>query len=206
MTNELQKNQTTRRRVGAESGETPLLRGPLRELAQRANVAHAQVLLGARTALQGAAEAGKALAEAKRICPLRKWLRWLDANFEGSRRTAARYMAFERKLNHAGGVDGTELTHLGPREEESIYARLLVPSSGPKKRKAKVRPELAAMEAVAKEDPLIQHRELFRELLHSLCDESNGQDLWFMQKLYRELRPMYTMLVQYINQRRWRWQ
>jgi hypothetical protein len=99
------------------------------------------------------------------------------------------------------------LLHQDPHEEESIYARLLVLPSGPKKRKVKARPvwpELPAMEADAKEDPLAQHEELFRQLLRSLCDESNGHDLWILQKLYRELRPIYTGLVQFINERRWR--
>jgi hypothetical protein len=38
---------------------------------------------------------------------------------------AARYMAIDREVNRGGGADGAMLTHLGPREEESMYSSLL---------------------------------------------------------------------------------
>lgn len=64
----------------------------LSSLAQRANEAHREANLAAQSALEYAREAGEHLAQAKAQLEHGQWLPWLEANFEGSRSTAANYM------------------------------------------------------------------------------------------------------------------
>ncbi|HVA51079.1 MAG TPA: hypothetical protein VNH11_32360 [Pirellulales bacterium] len=56
----------------------------LAQLAEVANRAHDGVLKAAREAVMRALEAGRALVEAKEICPKGTWTAWLAGNFGGS--------------------------------------------------------------------------------------------------------------------------
>jgi len=73
----------------------------LAELAELANVQHREIVGTLRESLSQAIRAGEMLAEAKALCPHRTWLRWLEANFEGSVRTAQEYM---RLYNNADEI------------------------------------------------------------------------------------------------------
>lgn len=61
-------------------------------LAYKANDAHHKAEATAYSALEYAKEAGEYLAAAKALCKHGEWLPWLEANFEGSKRTAQAYM------------------------------------------------------------------------------------------------------------------
>jgi hypothetical protein len=64
----------------------------LEELKRRANVAHHRARGAMATVVEQALEAGNALLEARDICPRGKWLAWLDEHFDGTARTAQRYL------------------------------------------------------------------------------------------------------------------
>lgn len=105
------------------------------QLAQRINEAHGRVPKALRYALICAYEAGQALLEAHDLCPKRKWLAWLRANFRFSRRTAARYVKFATECNRLG-LNGTTLTQIPPNEASAVLKKLTVLPSGKKTVKA----------------------------------------------------------------------
>jgi hypothetical protein len=65
-------------------------------LAQKANEAHRKAAETAKAAIEYARECGSYLIEAKELCGHGNWLSWLSDNFEGSHRTANRYMTIAR--------------------------------------------------------------------------------------------------------------
>jgi hypothetical protein len=83
----------------------------LEQLAERANEAHAEVLLTAQNAVEHALAAGRALVEAKRLCRHGHWFAWLADHFRGSKRTAQAYM---RLAVHVPlmGVNAQRAAHL----------------------------------------------------------------------------------------------
>ena len=83
------------------------------ELARRANDAHRHVVGAARAAVKYALEAGRALAEAKRLCPGGAWGDWVDAHFHGSLRTAQRYVRLAQcwPQLEAAAADAGRLSH-----------------------------------------------------------------------------------------------
>lgn len=82
-------------------------------LADRANEAHRQAEGAAYTALEFAREAGINLSAAKALCKHGEWLPWLEANFEGTRFTAARYMRLSEKWAE---LNVRSCAHLGIRQ------------------------------------------------------------------------------------------
>ncbi len=71
---------------------------PLPLLASRINEAHQECENSARSAIQYAVEAGRALLDAKEQVEHGAWYSWLDANCECSPRTAQRYMRVCQRL------------------------------------------------------------------------------------------------------------
>lgn len=74
MSNEMQKSET------------------LKGLADEANEAHRECQASVRTTLEQAQQCGEILSRAKRLIDHGQWETWLEANFEGSVRTAQTYM------------------------------------------------------------------------------------------------------------------
>lgn len=125
----------------------------LAQLAQRVNQAHHEVPNALRRGLICAYEAGQALLEAYQICPNRKWLAWLAANFQFSRATAARYMRFATECNRLG-LNVSMLSKIPPNEASAALKKLTVLPSGKKKAKPKNdgQPVLPAANVAKKED------------------------------------------------------
>lgn len=69
----------------------------LGDLARLANEAHRRAEGAAVSALEHAREAGEHLTRAKAQCRHGEWLPWLEANFEGTERTARNYITVARR-------------------------------------------------------------------------------------------------------------
>src|SRR5487761_1483947 len=67
-------------------------RKTLKLLAKSANFSHRWAAAAAGAAIAHTVAAGHALVQARELCEEGGWLRWLRKNFEGSVRTAQRYM------------------------------------------------------------------------------------------------------------------
>jgi Meiotically up-regulated gene 113/Protein of unknown function (DUF3102) len=85
-------------------------RNTLALLAKSANQSHRWAVRAAGTAMAHVVAAGHALVQARDLCEEGGWLRWLRKNFEGSVRTAQRYMRVARYLP-ASGIDATRVPH-----------------------------------------------------------------------------------------------
>lgn len=175
----------------------------------------------AKYGLRCAFEAGEALLEANKICPLGKWLTWLAANFQGSRRTALRYMDFATEVKRLGGLDGSTLTHTTPHEDGRVLAKLLVLPSGKKKPKVAGNRQGALASAAPAEapaagastvvalnrlaiDPFPRFVELFQELLTGLevvVHGENCHDAPFAEMLLMDLRTPFADLLEYVSDR-----
>ena len=71
--------------------------GSLTVLAEQINVEHHQAEAALHDGLGHALEAGRLLTEAKAQVGHGQWLPWLDANFQGSKRTAQAYMRLHKE-------------------------------------------------------------------------------------------------------------
>lgn len=80
----------------------------LEQLALRANLAHDLAEKAALQFCRHSIEAGMALLEAQDLCPEKTWLAWLADHFDGSARTAQRYMQQANTVISLGG-DATDL-------------------------------------------------------------------------------------------------
>ena len=80
----------TSERAGEERGDA------LRRLASCANAAHASARGAAGAAVAHVMAAGNALSRARELCADGEWGAWLRANFDGSMRTAQRYVRAAR--------------------------------------------------------------------------------------------------------------
>jgi hypothetical protein len=76
----------------------------LGELAAMANEYHTKAEGSARSALEAAWIAGSALLAAKDQLGHGEWLPWVQANFYGSRQTAADYMRIAKNVGNADNV------------------------------------------------------------------------------------------------------
>ncbi|HVA49143.1 MAG TPA: DUF3102 domain-containing protein [Pirellulales bacterium] len=85
-------------------------RNTLALLAKSANRSHRWAVAAAGAAMAHLVAAGHALAQARDLCEQGGWLRWLRTNFEGSVRTAQRYMRVARHLP-ASAIDATRVSH-----------------------------------------------------------------------------------------------
>jgi hypothetical protein len=83
-------------------------RNTLKLLAHSANLGHRWASAGAAIAHMVAA--AHALIQARDLCEEGGWLRWLRKSFEGSVRTAQRYMRVARHLPESG-IDATRVSH-----------------------------------------------------------------------------------------------
>ena len=88
-------------RLGANDGPGTLAEvatgGNLATLANLINQAHQSVQAAITEGLQHAKAAGELLLQAKAQCPHGAWGSWLDDNFQGSDRTAQRYMTIAKR-------------------------------------------------------------------------------------------------------------
>ena len=84
-------------------------RGSLDLLAKIANRSHRWAVATASAAMAHVVAAGNALIHARELCDKGGWLRWLRKNFDGSVRTAQRYMRVARHLPDA--VDATQMPY-----------------------------------------------------------------------------------------------
>jgi hypothetical protein len=73
-------------------------RNMLKVLARSANLSHQWAAASAGAAVAHVVAAGHALAQARDLCEEGGWTRWLRKNFDGSVRTAQRYMRVARHL------------------------------------------------------------------------------------------------------------
>ena len=89
-------------------------RNTLALLAKSANQSHRWAAAAAAAALAHVVAAGHALVLARDLCDEGGWLRWLRDNFDGSVRTAQRYMRVARHLP-ASGLDPTRASHQSQR-------------------------------------------------------------------------------------------
>jgi hypothetical protein len=85
-------------------------RNTLKLLAQSANLSHRWAAASAGAAIAHMVAAGHALVQARDLCEEGGWLRWLRKSFEGSIRTAQRYMRIARHLPESG-IDATRVSH-----------------------------------------------------------------------------------------------
>ena len=85
-------------------------RKTLKLLARSANLSHRWAAAAAGAAIAHTVAAGHALVQARELCEEGGWLRWLRKNFEGSIRTAQRYVRVARYLP-ASGIDATRVSH-----------------------------------------------------------------------------------------------
>ena len=99
----------------------------LGDLARLANEAHRKAEDTAVSALEYAREAGEHLSNAKAQCRHGEWLPWLEANFDGTRNTAAKYMRLSTRW-HELDSNVSEPIHL---TIESALALLAEPRALP---------------------------------------------------------------------------
>ena len=85
-------------------------RKTLKLLARSANVSHRWATASAGAAIAHMVAAGHALVQARDLCEEGGWLRWLRKSFDGSVRTAQRYMRVARHLP-ASKIDATRVSH-----------------------------------------------------------------------------------------------
>lgn len=123
-------------------------------LARRANEAHRQVVGSARTALEQALEAGRALLEAKQRCPHRGWKAWVADHFEGSLRTAQRYVRLAVNWPR-WGVEATRVSPISHNEAVRLLAKLAERDHTPAAaaNRATTEPEHPALPATAEPTP-----------------------------------------------------
>ena len=96
----------------------------LEQLARRANLAHDLAQQAALQFCRHSIEAGMALLEAQDLCPEKTWLAWLADHFDGSARTAQRYMQQANTVIALGG-DATDLSHHHPGELSRLFSGAL---------------------------------------------------------------------------------
>lgn len=84
-------------------------RNTLKLLAKSANVSHRWATASASAAIAHVVAAGHSLAQARDLCEEGGWTRWLRKNFDGSLRTAQRYMRVARHLP-AARLDATRVS------------------------------------------------------------------------------------------------
>ena len=75
----------------------------LASLSAEINEVHREVELSLTIGLENAMTCGQLLLEAKSQCKHGTWLKWLEANFDGSTRTARAYMLIWRRRDRIGG-------------------------------------------------------------------------------------------------------
>jgi hypothetical protein len=85
-------------------------RNTLKLLAHSANLSHRWAAASAGAAIAHMVAAGHALVQARDLCEEGGWLRWLRKSFDGSVRTAQRYMRIASHLPQSG-IDATRVSH-----------------------------------------------------------------------------------------------
>jgi hypothetical protein len=219
--NELTVNQP------ADENPAPSTTQRLEQLAERANEAHRKVGPTLRHGLACAYEAGQALRDAFQICPRRKWLAWLAANFKASRWTARRYVAFATECDQLGGLNGATLNQISSDQAGSAMKKIVALPRDRKKRRAPrsrqpalpspasaaVTPPPASPRSLAAQtdatvptvaNPYLPLQRLFEELmggLDALMKSDDRHDGPFAELLLLDLKPVYAELMDYLEDR-----
>lgn len=96
----------------------------LEQLAEQANLSHNLAKDAALQFCKHSIEAGIALLEAHDLCPKGTWFAWLAEHFDGSIRTAQRYMQQANCVLPIGG-DTTDLSRHHPEELTRLFSSAL---------------------------------------------------------------------------------
>ena len=91
-------------------------------LAELINEEHTQCQLAVRQGLSHALRAGELLRQAKERCDHGAWLPWLEANFDGSTRTAQGYMSVARNWPMLEAANSQHVSHLPYRDALRLLA------------------------------------------------------------------------------------
>ena len=94
----------------------------LSTLAERINAEHHQAEAALNDGLNHAVEAGRFLLEAKSQVDHGEWSAWLDANFDGSQRTARAYMLVAVRLPELERQNGNGVANLSFRQALRLTA------------------------------------------------------------------------------------
>ncbi len=100
----------------------------LHDIAGQINDFHGKAESAAKTAIQYARQCGELLAEAKAQVGHGNWSQWLDGNFNGTLRSAQRYMKIASGWNQLESKT-TRVSHLSIREA----AKMLAEPKGPQR-------------------------------------------------------------------------
>lgn len=97
---------------------------PLGVLAEQINHQHSRAINAMRDALGHAVKAGEMLREAKSRCRHGQWLQWLNDQFDGSRRTAQRYMVLaENQGKIKDAANASRVSYLSVNEAMRVIAQ-----------------------------------------------------------------------------------
>ncbi|HEX7379783.1 MAG TPA: hypothetical protein VF278_21845 [Pirellulales bacterium] len=176
----------------------------LTRLSEQANQAHELVKDAALRFCRHSIEAGIALLEARDLCPAKGWGAWLQDHFDGSPRTAQRYMKQAKGLILLG-VKTTDVSVFHPEELSRLFGKAIrrIERRGAAAAKSG-EADAALVVTVARgqpveindgasppsstDDPLVSVLALFNELLAALCDAiESGQQLGYGQFVLDEL-------------------
>lgn len=187
--------------IGERSPEEARRR--LEQLASQANLAHELVKDAALRFCRHSVEAGMALLEAHDLCPAGTWGAWLKDHFDGSARTAQRYMKQAKTLLLLG-VKTTDLSFFHPEEVSRVFdqairrierQRATAPARSDGEANIVVavanRPDeinKRAPSPLSSDDPLLMVLALFNELMAAICSAiESGQWLDYGQFVLDEL-------------------
>ncbi|HEX7378805.1 MAG TPA: hypothetical protein VF278_16910 [Pirellulales bacterium] len=177
-------------------------------MADQANRAHELVKDAALRFCRHSVAAGMALLEAHDLCPAKSWGAWLQGHFDGSPRTAQRYMKQAKKLLLMG-VKTTDLSFLHPEEVYRLFDKAIrrIERQGAVLAAAAAKtsePDAGLVVTVAGDrsaeigagrspplpiaDPLVPVLALFNELMAALCGAmESGQQLDYGELVLDEL-------------------
>lgn len=208
MSSELSKSNTL----------TPEVQAKLEGLADLANQAHGRFLGAARTAVEHALEAGRALHEAKRVCPIGLWHSWVAEHFKASLRTAQVYMRLAARFPHQG-YHAQHAAPLTTRELGKLIAGL-PPTDGRAPSGQSVRNDRRSAGQVSAEraaaggrerkspDEVVEFCDIFgrvwallgelseelRRLIPGEGDDTNGMDPSYAEYLFDEVQQIKSEL------------
>jgi hypothetical protein len=186
----------------------------LEQLADRANQAHAEVLVTAQDAVKHALVAGQALADAKLLCRPGHWYAWLTEHFRGSKRTAQAYMRLATRVTLAGGyaqisahlrhdqlrcmltglTAGDGRVRAGRGAARRKQARAEVEPQPPVARREELAASLSYIHVRAGYEKVARSlREVLAEL-DCLCGEDNVESGGYARHLFQRLRAVYFEL------------
>jgi hypothetical protein len=134
-------------------------------LAERANYYHSVALGHIRNAVEYAAQAGRALQAAKDMLGHRNFGPWLEANFDGSHRTATRYMSIASNWSRV-----SNLMDPGASINSALRA-IKITDPAPPREQPRDKPEKPGKLTPARRDYLVRELGRLREWLAYLLSD-----------------------------------